>query len=152
MPVLISQRNSRAPTLQPRAMSFRSGDRAEQLYVTPYRAVHARHLGVRRLDDEILIRRMRAVPVSQAELPGREPERCSGEGDAGPGAREPGPEDRIDPQLTIGGDLRLEQLRVRRGLGGIVAAGHAYRDVAKAVLGQVGLEQRQRALGGHVGY
>ena len=56
------------------------------------------------------------------------------------------------PELLIGRNLRLDELGVRRGLGGIVAAAHVDFDVAEAVLREMVLEQLQRAGGRHVGH
>src|SRR5215472_7432476 len=57
-----------------------------------YGAVETLHLGVGRFDDEIFVRGMGAVPVSEAEVAGGEAERIAGEDAPGPRAGQARPE------------------------------------------------------------
>ena len=74
----------------------RSGERVEELDVRRHDPVEPGQLRIRRLDDVVLIRRVRPAAVPQAELAGRQTERLAGEGDPRPRAGQPGPEQRLD--------------------------------------------------------
>src|SRR5688572_3662522 len=127
-----------------------SRERVEKIHVRLHRPVDSRHLGIARLDDVVFVRRVGPAPMAQPENAGRHPERLTGERHPGPRAGQPGPEQRIDPRLPVGCHHRLDQLRIRIGLGRVVAPGKLHLDVAEAVLGQVRLEQLEGALGRHV--
>src|SRR5207248_11413036 len=67
----------------------------EELDVGSRRSIQSRHLGIRRLDDKVLIGRVRAPAVTESELAGGQPEGSTGEGDAGPRPGQSRPEHRI---------------------------------------------------------
>src|SRR5690242_6549153 len=90
--------------------------------------------------------------MAHPALSGREAERRAGEAHARPRAGETRPEQRLDALSLVRRDLRLDELRVGVGLGGIVSAAHVHLDVAKAVLREVLLQQLERTERRHVGY
>src|SRR3954471_2215126 len=83
------------------------------LHERHYRAVVALQLGVRRLDDVVLIGRVCAAAVAEAEVTGGEAERRVGEYVAWIRAGRARPEQRIDAGAFHHRDLRLDQRRVR---------------------------------------
>src|SRR5437763_16752603 len=107
------------------------------LHERHHRAVEALHLWVGRLDHVVLVGRVRATAVAEAEVAGGELERRVGEGVAGIRAGVARPEHRIDAGALEHRDLRLDQRRARRGAGWIVAAGDVDFDVAEAALGEM---------------
>src|SRR5215831_5654832 len=67
-----------------------------------------------------------------------------------PRASGSGPKHGIEAEFAVSGNLRLNELRVRGSLRGIVAAGHVDFEVAEAVFNKMVFEKRESAGGGHV--
>ena len=75
-------------------------------------------------------------------------ERRIGENITGPRAAEPRQQDRIDPVIFVDRFLGLDDRRISRRRGWIVAASHVHVDVAVTVFREMRLERGERAFGG----
>ena len=115
-------RDRRAEALD---LTLRRGrELGEVLDERPHRAVEALDLRVRRLDHVVLVGRVRAAAVAEAEVAGRQLQRLAGEDVARLRAGVARPEDRIDAAPPVDGELRADERRVGRGAVRVVAAGH----------------------------
>ena len=117
-----------------------------------HRAVEALDFRVRGFDDVIFVRRMRAAAVAESEMSGRQLERFAGEDVTGIRTGVARPEQRVDSELFVGCQLRLDQCRIFRCGRRIVPAGHVHFDVAEAALRQMGLQRGKRVRRFHVGH
>src|SRR5208283_3640206 len=116
------------------------GQRVEILHERAHRSLHPCNFWIAGIDQIILIRSMRAGPVSQPEMSRRKAKRRGGEDVSRPGAGGAGPELGIQAELAVSRDLRLDELRILRSLRRIVASAHIDLDIAKAVFGEVILQ------------
>src|SRR5579872_117247 len=122
----------------------------EILDLRTHGAVESLNFGVGRFDDQVLVRSMRTVTVSKSKVTGRELQRLTSKDISGPGAGESRPEDWLNSVTAIEGSLRLNERRVLRRGGRIVASRHIHFDVAEPAFGEVRFNGRQRALRGHI--
>src|ERR1035441_10562189 len=113
------------------------GQRVEIFDEGAHRPVNPRNLRVAGIDQIVLIRSMGAGPVPCSKMSGGKIERFGSEDESGPGARGSRPQHRIQTQFAVSRGLRLDELRILRGLGWIVATTHIDLDVAKAVFGKM---------------
>src|SRR5207249_11731703 len=95
-----------------RARSGRDGQLVEEVDERAYGALPGPPLRVRRLDHEVLVGRVGAAAVAEAEMAGGELERLAGEDDAGIRARVARQHDRVEPRLPVDRQLRLDDRRV----------------------------------------
>src|ERR1700677_4665194 len=89
-------------------------------------AVETSHLRIGRFDDQVFVGCVRAVAVSEAEMPSGQIERLARKDVPGPRSSEPGPEYRLDSVPAIDGGLCPYQSRLLRSGGGVVTAGHIH--------------------------
>ena len=87
------------------------------------RAVEAHHLRVRGVDEVVLIRYVRAVPMSETEVPGRQLEERAGENIPGPGTGVPRPEERLEAIAPVDVQLRADDRGGVSGKGGVGPCG-----------------------------
>src|SRR5437764_4873887 len=111
-----------SPRGESSSRSARARHLVEIFHVRPHRAVDPLHLRVRRLDQVVFVRRVRAAAVAQSEVARREPQRLAGEHVAGPRPRVPRQEDGVDPGAPIYRLLRLDDHGVRGCAGATVTA------------------------------
>src|SRR5208283_3243969 len=111
--------------------------RVEVFHKRSHRAIKPRDLRVCRVDQVVLIRSVRAGAMAEAEVSSRKIQRSVGEDVSRPRTCRTRPQQGILAELLIGRHLRLDELGVRRGLVGIVAAAHVDFDVAEAFLRQI---------------
>src|SRR5262249_42042654 len=116
------------------------------------RPLHPLHLRILRLDHVVLIWRMRAVAVSQAEVSGRQMQGIAREYVSGPRTSAARQNDGIDSILFVNRNLRLNDSRAEGRAVGIVPAGHVHFDVAEALLSQMRLERCESLARLHVGH
>src|SRR5271165_5434918 len=107
-------------------------------------SIQTRHLRVGGIDQVVLIRSMSARSMTKSKMSRREIQRRIREDVPRPRSGRARPQQGILAELFVRRHLRLDQLRVGRGLVRIVASAHVDLDIAEAVLGEVLLEQRQR--------
>src|SRR6516165_12243459 len=110
----------------------RSSERVQVFHERCDRAIQPLHLRVGRLDEVVLVGRMRAGAVSHAEVARGQAERCVGEHAPRPGPGRARPQQRIDTELPVRPELCLYEAAVRIRLGRVVAAAHVGLDVAEA--------------------
>ena len=115
------------------------------------RAIDARNLRVGRLDDVVLVGRVRTRAMSHTKMSRRQAERQIGEDVAWPRTSRARPHHGIFSQLLVGCHLSLDKLGIGRRLVGIIAAAHVDLDVAEALLREIVLQQLQCPLRRHVG-
>src|SRR5436190_4441988 len=77
-----------------------------------HRAVEALDLWVRRFDNVIFVRRMRAASVAESEMSGRQLKRFTGEDVTGIRTGVARPEQRVDSEVFVSCQLRLDQCRI----------------------------------------
>src|ERR1035438_646033 len=113
------------------------GQRVEILDEGAHSSIDPCHLRIGGIDQVVLIRSMCAGPVPCSKMSGGKIERFGSEDESGPGARGSRPQHGIQTQLAVSRGLRLDELRVLRGLCRVVATTHIDLDVAKAVFGKM---------------
>src|SRR5437870_4498478 len=111
--------------------------------VRAHGAVDALDFRRRRLDDVVLVGRVRAAAVAPSEVARGEPQRITGEHIARPGAGIARQDDRVDPGAAVHRLLRPDDHGIGGRAGGIVAARHVDLDVPESPLRQVRLERGQ---------
>jgi hypothetical protein len=89
--------------------SARDGQLIQVLDERKHRAIQPLHLGVLRLYDVVLIRRVCAASMSQAEVACRQAQRLAGEDVARPGPGAARPEYRVDPGSAVHCGLRADE-------------------------------------------
>src|SRR6266496_3597459 len=114
------------------------------------RSINPRNLWVSGIDQIVLVRSMCPGPVSHSKMSGGKIERSGSENVSRPGAGGSGPQYGIQTQLAVGRNLRLDELRILRGLCRIVAATHIDLYIAEAVFGKMLLQKRQCTGSRHV--
>src|ERR1039458_7751523 len=90
-------------------------------------SVNPRNLRVAGIDQIVLIRSMGTGPVPCSKMSGGKIERFGSEDVSRPGARGSRPQHGIQTQLAVSRGLRLDELRVLRGLCRVVATTRTLR-------------------------
>src|SRR6202142_2833147 len=119
------------------------GQRVEILDEGAHSSINPRNLWIGGIDQIVLIRSMCAGPVPRSKMSGGKIDRFGSEDESGPGTSGSRPQHGIQTQLAVSRNLRLDELRILRGLCWIVAATHIDLDVAEAVFGKMLLQKRQ---------
>src|SRR6267378_8315147 len=117
--------------------SARLREAVEKPYKRKDGAVHTLDFGIFRFDDVVLVRRVRAASVTEAEGASGQVKRLAGEDVARPRAGAARKNYGVDTAFAVDLSFDSNERGVRRSAVGIIAAGHADFYVAETFLGKM---------------